>query len=97
MSNTATFIQHLKDKEMQNLHAWSLEKTLSAQAINSLTVQVNNLDHELEVMTRERDIALQQLEHANREIERWKKACLETNDSPADGVAADLQTDDNGK
>ena len=73
------YITQLKDNETRNIEKWTLEKLLTDQAIAELSSSVERLKNDLN--------------RADREVERWKRACQDAGLEPKD----DRGTDDNGE
>jgi TolA-binding protein len=46
LARAVEYIEQLKDTSATNIEKWTLEKLLTDQAINDLTIQVNNLEKE---------------------------------------------------
>ena len=64
------YITQLKDNETRNIEKWTLEKLLTDQAIAELSSSVDRLKNDLD--------------HACREAERWKRTCQEAGLEPKD-------------
>lgn len=74
------YITQLKDNEARNIEKWTLEKLLTDQAIAELSSSVDRLKNDLD--------------QAYREVERWKKPCLEAGLAPNDNDAGASDGDD---
>ena len=72
------YITQLKENETRNIEKWTLEKLLTDQAIAELSSSVERLKNDLSA--------------AYKEVERWKKTCLDAGLEPKD----DGGTDDDG-
>lgn len=72
------YITQLKENEKRNIEKWTLEKLLTDQAIAELSSSVERLKNDLSA--------------AYKEVERWKKTCLDAGLEPKD----DGGTDDDG-